>query len=270
MQLQKLLYEYRQVVLWSMIVLLIATPIYIAYDLLFRQPQKVEAQRADYVMKGSYEFASNQCWRCHGVNGEGGIGLPLNKTADIVGRDDKDPFIIKTITHGRYGTQMPVWGKVDGGPLDPEQITALREFIRDGTHWGTYFDEAPVNKDGSVDVYGKVWKPTMNYLADHNLVPPCADTDIACKGKQVFSGPCATCHNITTVFKVGPGLAGIWQKAALPNGKPVNEADVTEWIMKGSASYKPVGSPAPFMPSYAAQVTPEQITQVIEYLKTLK
>src|SRR5436305_8819111 len=114
---QRLINQYRQVILWSIIVLLIAAPLYIAYDLLFRQPQKVEADHEEYVMRGSYEFANNQCWRCHGYNGEGGIGLPLNKTADIVARDDKSPFIIKTITHGRYGTQMPTWGKEDGGPL---------------------------------------------------------------------------------------------------------------------------------------------------------
>jgi cytochrome c len=270
---QRLLNKYRQVVLWSIIILLIVTPIYIVYDLLFRQPQKVEAQHEEYVVKGSYEFAANQCWRCHGVNGEGGIGLPLNKTEDIVARDDKNPIILKTITHGRYGTQMPVWGKEDGGPLDVEQIKALREFIRDGAHWGEYFDLAPVTKDGKVDLNGKTWKRTMNYLADHNLLPPCADNDVACKGKQVFSGPCAACHNITTETKVGPGLAGIWQKASLPNGKPVNEANVTEWIMKGSASYKtPATAPAtptPFMPAYGAQVAPEQITQLIAYLKTL-
>jgi len=265
---QRLLNEYRQVVLWSIIILLIAAPIYIAYDLLFRQPQKVEAQHEEYVVKGSYEFASNQCWRCHGYNGEGGIGLPLNKTADIVARDDKAPFIMKTITHGRYGTQMPAWSKEDGGPLDVEQIRALREFVRDpGTHWGEYFDLAPLTKDNKVDLNGKTWKKTMNYLAEHNLLPPCADNDIACKGKLVFSGPCQACHNITTESKVGPGLAGLFQKASLPNGKPVNDANVTEWIIKGSASYKTEG--APFMPPYGAQVTPEQITQLIAYLKTL-
>ena len=270
---QRLLNEYRQVVLWSVIVLLIAAPIYIGYDLLFRQPQKVEAVHEEYVLRGSYEFASNQCFRCHGYNGEGGVGLPLNKTEDIVARDDKAPFIMKTITHGRYGTQMPAWAKEDGGPLDVEQIRALREFVRDGSHWGEYFDIAPVTKDNHVDLSGKTWKKTMNFLADHNLLPPCADNDVACKGKLVFNGPCQACHKITTETKVGPGMSGVMLKASLPNGKPVNDANLTEWITKGSASYKqPAVAPAtptPFMPAYGAQVTPEQISQLIAYLKTL-
>src|SRR5712692_1799648 len=186
---QSLLTNYTKVTLWTMILLVVAVPVYIVYDLFLRQPQKVEALRDEYVDKGSYLFAANQCFTCHGYNGEGGIGLPLNKTADINAREAKEPFIIKTISRGRRGTQMPVWLKEEGGPLDIEDIKALREFILDGTHWGEYFDLAPVDKDNHFDPYGKKWKPTRDFLAAHNLLPPCEEKDLVCRGKLVFNGP---------------------------------------------------------------------------------
>lgn len=264
----KLVSGYSDVIQWSMIALLIAAPAYIAYDLLLRQPTEAGAIQEEQVIRGSYLFAANQCWRCHGPNGEGGIGLPLNKTADINAREAKNPFIIKTISRGRLGTQMPAWLKDEGGPLDIEDIKALRAFILDGSHWGEYYDLAPVDKENHVDPNGKAWKPTKDYLAAHNLLPPCAADDLVCMGKGVFSGPCAACHNITAETKVGPGLLGIFSKPNLPNGKPINDANVTEWIKLGSATYKKEG--APFMPPYGTQLSDDQIKQVIAYLKTLK
>ncbi len=276
---QKLLQDYTRVILWTMIVLLIATPLYIAYDLFWRQPQKVAAFEEEAVLRGSYEFASNQCFRCHGPNGEGGVGLPLNKTADIRARDAKDPFIIKTISRGRLGTQMPHWLKEEGGPLDSEQIQALRAFILDGTHWGQYYDFDPKRpkeatpapgkaQEYEYDPNGKTWKPTANFLKDHGLLPPCEDADIACKGKLVFNLPCVACHNTNTETKIGPGLAGIMDKDKLPNGQPVNDANLSEWIKKGSATYKKEG--APFMPAYETQVNDNDIKNLLAYLKTLK
>ncbi|MBI5879623.1 MAG: c-type cytochrome [Chloroflexi bacterium] len=264
---------YTGVILWSFVVLLIAAPGYLVFDLLYRQSAKQEAFLEEDIKMGSYVFASSQCWNCHGFVGQGGVGLPLNKTEELRARENKQPFIINTITRGRLNTQMPVWGKAEGGPLDAQQIAAVRAFLLDGTHWGQYWDMDPkvLNADGKIiegKVGAKTWKPTETYLKDHALLPPCAADDLVCKGKIVFGGPCQACHNTNAETKVGPGLAGIFQKDKLPNGKPVNDANVMEWIQKGSASYKTEG--APFMPSYELQVKGDDLKNVIEYLKTLK
>ncbi|MBI1801503.1 MAG: cytochrome c [Chloroflexi bacterium] len=160
---------------------------------------------------------------------------------------------------------MPPWHKDEGGPLDTEQIMMLREFILDGTHWGSYFDEEPLL------VGDKRWKLTDNFLADHNLVPP-APLSQEDRGKALFStANCIACHNVTSETKVGPGLAGIFQKDKLPNGKPVNDDTIKEWVQKGSASYKSDPSQQPYMPPYAGVVnTDDKMADMIAYLKTLK
>jgi len=268
---QKIISDYTRVILWSTVLLIIIEPGYLAFDALFRQSRQVEVFKEERIVRGSYFFASSQCWTCHGFNGEGGIGLPLNKTEEIRTREAKEPFIEKTIARGRYSTQMPKWLKEEGGPLDIEEIRAIREFILDGKHWGKYYDIHPVVIENGKVIEGrlgvKAWKDTKDYLKDHALLPPCEEKDLVCKGKIVFSGPCAACHNTTAETKVGPGLAGIFKKANLPNNKPVNDANMTEWLQKGSASYKAEGQP--FMPPYETQVRGDDLKNLIEYLKTL-
>lgn len=55
-------------------------------------------------------------------------------------------------------------------------------------------------------------------------------------GAQVFEQNCSACHNLTAEAKVGPGLAGLFGKDALPNGDPVNEENLGEWIRNGGGA----------------------------------
>ena len=53
------------------------------------------------------------------------------------------------------------------------------------------------------------------------------------KGQEVFD-QCAVCHNAdSTEKKMGPGLKGLFKNKALGNGKPVNDANVTNKINEG-------------------------------------
>src|ERR1022692_3380129 len=62
----------------------------------------------------------------------------------------------------------------------------------------------------------------------------------AVKGKDTFASNCAACHYAeSTEDLVGPGLQGLYKKAALKNKKKVTDANVMEVIEKGS----PVGMP---------------------------
>jgi cytochrome c len=55
-------------------------------------------------------------------------------------------------------------------------------------------------------------------------------------GSAIFDANCSACHNLTDETKVGPGLAGLFQRAELPNGNPVNAENVQEWIRTGGGA----------------------------------
>ena len=83
----------------------------------------------------------------------------------------------------------------------------------------------------------------------------------AAKGKDVFESNCSVCHNAdSTETKVGPGLKGLFKKAALMNKKKVTTATVLEMINMGSESG---------MPPYKDMLTAAEKADVIAFLKTL-
>ncbi len=66
---------------------------------------------------------SENCSGCHGVDGKNGPGRPLNNPLylAVIPRDE----LQRTIENGRPGTAMPAWARSQGGPLSPNQVTAL-------------------------------------------------------------------------------------------------------------------------------------------------
>ena len=74
-------------------------------------------------------------------------------------------------------------------------------------------------------------------------------------GKQVFEQTCAACHNLTGEAKVGPGLAGLYDRDMLPNGNPVDDENLGVWIRTG-------GGAMPGLP-----LTDEQLSDVVAFLR---
>lgn len=89
------------------------------------------------------------------------------------------------------------------------------------------------------------------------------------KGEQVFkTNDCVGCHTTTDEKLVGPGLKGVMDGKGsygdkLPNGKPLNDANMVEWIKVGGVGK--IGQ----MPGHST-LTPEQLADLVAYLKTLK
>jgi cytochrome c2 len=80
------------------------------------------------------------------------------------------------------------------------------------------------------------------------------------KGKMVFEENCSMCHNSdSTEAKVGPGLKGLFKRAKLGTGKPVNDANVLNVINNGGDTMPPLGD----------ALKPAEKDNVIAYLKTL-
>jgi mono/diheme cytochrome c family protein len=82
-----------------------------------------------------------------------------------------------------------------------------------------------------------------------------SEADLAAAGGAAFEQFCAVCHNLTAEAKVGPGLAGLFDREQLPNGNPVTEENLQEWILTG-------GGAMPGQP-----LTSEQLAAVVAYLK---
>ena len=84
--------------------------------------------------------------------------------------------------------------------------------------------------------------------------------DPPASGEKVYRNNCSICHYAdTTKTKVGPGLKGIFGLKTSPvQGFPVNEENIRNQILKGSAGMPPYG-----------YLSERQVDALIEYLKTL-
>ncbi|WP_054970315.1 c-type cytochrome [Alicyclobacillus ferrooxydans] len=85
-----------------------------------------------------------------------------------------------------------------------------------------------------------------------------AVTGDAQQGLKLFQQDCSMCHSTGTNRVVGPGLKGIMSKSQLPNGQPVNNDNVQNWIRTGGGG----------MPGFP-QLTDQQRADLVAYLSTL-
>lgn len=122
---------------------------------ILREPARLaeytDAAKGRSIEAGAHIYESN-CSSCHGEHGEakecydsageqvGCQGLPLN-TYDLMCGDPtyrmdtlnwigtKEAFIKTTIAAGRFGTVMPVWSEEFGGPMRPDQVQNVTDFV---------------------------------------------------------------------------------------------------------------------------------------------
>lgn len=96
---------------------------------------------------------------------------------------------------------------------------------------------------------------------------------IADKGKALFQQKaCAGCHSIDGTRLVGPSIKGLWGRAEELEGggtANVDENYIRESILEPNA--KIVKSyPTGLMPTYKGQLSDEEISALIEYIKSVK
>lgn len=79
-------------------------------------------------------------------------------------------------------------------------------------------------------------------------------------GKRVYQEGCAHCHeeNDLALKKVPPNLHHLFDRKTLPDGEPATDAEVAHVILTGKG----------MMPSFAYQMTSEQLKDLIAYLHT--
>ncbi len=91
-------------------------------------------------------------------------------------------------------------------------------------------------------------------------------------GQHLFQQKCSVCHNPTTERKVGPGLQHVFGSMVQLQGQPPHLADenyIRTHILHPS-TYSVQGFPKGVMPSFQGQLSEEELTGLIEYVKSLK
>jgi mono/diheme cytochrome c family protein len=78
-------------------------------------------------LKQGQEIFSSQCAGCHGMQGEGGIGLKLNDPALL--KNTPEDIFFSIVRSGVPQTQMPAWSVDYGGPLTDEDIQVVVTYI---------------------------------------------------------------------------------------------------------------------------------------------
>ncbi len=129
----------------TVIVVVLFTLIYYFYELqgffglpfLPREPRLAAEEQGQQVtaVERGYNLYQANCARCHGEQGEGGIGPVLNDQVKLY--QHLSPEYLERVLDvgGRYvcgnpNSQMPVWSDRNGGPLNYRQIEEIIAFIR--------------------------------------------------------------------------------------------------------------------------------------------
>jgi mono/diheme cytochrome c family protein/uncharacterized cupredoxin-like copper-binding protein len=190
----------RNIAFLAVLVVALFIPIYWFYDQGFplvpsssRLAQEKDAQQVVSIARG-YELFIANCARCHGDNGQGGIGPPLNDQAKLYnavtaqglpGTGHLNPNYIRTVltVGGRYvcgdaNSVMPVWSQDNGGPLNYVQIDDLIAWIT-ASKDVTFTAEPPASPGesaaagaGTITVHG--WRdPNYKPAANAPSVPAC-------------------------------------------------------------------------------------------------
>jgi mono/diheme cytochrome c family protein/plastocyanin len=139
-------------------------------------------QQVTAVERG-YNLYQANCARCHGVNGEGGIGPVLNDQTKLFSHLNEQ-YIHNVLTvGGRYvcgnaKSVMPVWADTNGGPLNYIQIDDLIAFIRapstqDFVKRDPTLGEPIIGADGKVETFKGWLDPSFKPAPSATPFPDC-------------------------------------------------------------------------------------------------
>jgi len=158
------------------------------------------------VLKQGAELYAQNCFVCHGEQGQGRVGATLAKNWPSI-RPDLE--IKSIISRGVSGSPMPSWGQEYGGPLSSAQIDSLAAYI---LTWesGEPFKYVPETAPTS--------RPPITALPDVQGDPN--------QGAVLFDANCVMCHGPNGQGRIGATLSKAWSgirpdlsvKATISNG----------------------------------------------------
>lgn len=198
-----------------------------------------------------------ECARCHGSNLEGGqntyvdpetgerVTVQVPELLRVFARYETPPpgfpnareYITTVIERGRtngvlgVGYDMPTWGSEFGGPLTPQLITDIVNYLESIQEVGPPEDEGPPD------------------------------------GEQIFAQFCASCHGAQGTGGVGPPMTGGAEAAQFPNVED-HIAFVNTGSRPGQP-YGTNGQGTGGMPGWEGSLSEEEIRAVVEYERSL-
>jgi mono/diheme cytochrome c family protein/plastocyanin len=139
-------------------------------------------QQVTAIERG-YNLYQANCARCHGPEGEGGIGPQLNDQMKLSAHFNEQYLHNVLTVGGRYvcgnpKSIMPVWSEENGGPLNYIQIEDLIAFLR-APNTGDYevrdpeLNEPVLNPDGTVKTFKGWLDPEFRPDPSATPVPDC-------------------------------------------------------------------------------------------------
>lgn len=226
---------------------------------------------------------TNNCRGCHGPQGEGleGVAPALNardlfdgtRLSEIGWSGTVADYVESTIAGGRprasaafssYPQRMPTWSQEFGGPLRPDEVRNLTDFVM---NWEKTALEQPTQPAATA---------TPN--------PDAAGTDLdielpegdPAEGERLFKGevngqfPCYSCHSLEPgQTGVGPSLGGIAVTAAARVDGYSAEKYIHESIVLPNAHVvEGFQSPSVMPAIFAEQMTKQQLADLIAFLMT--
>ncbi len=181
------------------------------------------------------ELFQTKCSVCHGSEGSGGVGMPLN--LDDFLKTTSDKYLQQTIRLGRPGRVMPSFSE-----LSDVQVQSLIKYIRR-------------------------WKPEIK-------TPVYDQTHIAGdkeKGKQIFNAICINCHREEGIGGKGTGVTFSRPRdaeiIAPAIGNPAFLAAASDQMIKRSIMTGRESTP--MMAATSMGLTEEDVDNVVTYLRSL-
>ena len=203
----------RWVAFLGMVIVALFVIVYYFYELgvpIINTTPRLEAegnlQQVTSVERG-YNLYEANCARCHGVNGEGGVGPVLNDQMKLFSHLNEQYLKNVLTVGGRYvcgdpNSQMPVWADTNGGPLNYIQIEDLIAFIRapstqEYVKRDHELNEPIIGEDGKVETF-KGWRD------DEYKPEPSASPVPACyKGDEGPATPQPTLGTDSPIVDIG-------------------------------------------------------------------
>jgi cytochrome c2 len=111
----------------------------------------------------------------------------------------------------------------------------------------------------SVQAFAQV-KVSSDKKESNDSIPAGGPAAIA-RGTIVYRERCAICHfSESDAKKIGPGLRGIYKRGKFTDGSRLDDATLEKWILNGGKN----------MPPFKPVLNPNQVRDLITYLKTLQ